>query len=90
MCDTRTTIGDELTLKSRRKICLYYYSLVVRLVVDSYVYSYGSQPDVYGGGIVKAILSALGHRGVGKKIQQEKRGWLKKHKKMGGRKVLGT
>jgi hypothetical protein len=83
-------LGDELTHISRRKICLYYYSLVVRLVVDSYVYSYGSQPDVYGG-VDKAILSALGHKGVGKQIQQEKRGWLKKtQKKMGGRKVLGT
>jgi hypothetical protein len=70
MCDTRTTIADELTHISRRKICLYYYSLVVRLVVDSYVYSYGSQPDVYGGDSqVKAILSALGHKGVGKQIQ---------------------
>jgi hypothetical protein len=49
MCDTRTAIADELTHISRRKICLYYYSLVVRLVVDSFVYSYGSQPDVYGG-----------------------------------------
>jgi hypothetical protein len=49
MCDTRTTKADELTHISSRKICLYYYSLVVRLVVDSYVYSNGSQPDVYGG-----------------------------------------
>jgi hypothetical protein len=88
MCATRAIIAYELTLKSRRKICLYFYSLVVRLVVDSYVYSYGSQPDVYGE-IVKAILSALGHRGVGKQIQQEKRGWLKKHKRRWG-KVLGS
>jgi len=39
---------------------------------------------VYGGGIVKAILSALGQRGVGKQIQQEKEGWLKKHKRRWG------
>ncbi len=36
------------------------------------------------GGIVKAILSALGHREVGKEIEHEKRGWLKKHKRRWG------
>jgi hypothetical protein len=36
------------------------------------------------GEIVKAILSALGHRGVGKQIEQENRGWLKKHTKEDG------
>jgi hypothetical protein len=90
MCDTRTTIADELTHKSRRKICLYYYCLVVRLVVDSYVYSNGSQPDVCGGYSQGHSFSSGSQGSWQTDSIREKRMAKKTQQKMSGRKVLGT